>query len=70
MKILICIYLLLKAGLNRRMTWFDIGLAKVVSNEIWIDMPPTYVIMIANLTREEHLPEAWADFVYGIFDNS
>jgi hypothetical protein len=64
MEKMIKFYLLIKSARGRVLTRFDIALARVLRETvygIWW-MTPTWLNMIANMERENSLPEAWTDY--------
>lgn len=74
MKMLVVVYLLMKSFFNKKFTWFDIDLANALKNlyavrvldlgKIFVATPPSCIEMIANMSMEAKLPEAFMDFIY------
>lgn len=55
-------YLLLKSWMGKTFTSFDIGLAGALCSSYLFGSAPTWLRMIANMTMEAPLPEAFVDF--------
>lgn len=55
-------YLLWKSWRGKTMTSFDIGLAGALCSSYLFGSAPTWLRMIANMTMEAPLPEAFVDF--------
>ncbi len=73
MRVFISLYLLWKSATRQKLTWFDQRLAFLLSTQktpdgyFMLDLnAPDWQKMIANMEREEPLPEAFVDWRWGI----